>query len=135
MALNTRAKVIAGDLAQVDKVRSGGSYLSRSDLRLHFGLGDHRQAERVEISWPSGATEELANVAADRLYCVKEGAGIVPCAGIRTTGTYRNEGGTSVQIGWTPALGVSSVAARRTSIPWVSMKAAGFESAPLPPPP
>lgn len=84
MALNTRAKVIAGDLAQVDKVRSGGSYLSRSDLRLHFGLGDHRQAERVEISWPSGATEVLANVAADRLYCVKEGAGILaPASGRR----------------------------------------------------
>ena len=87
LALNARAKVIAGDLAQVDEVRSGGSYLSQSDLRLHFGLGDHPQVERVEIFWPSGRTEVLTGVAADRLYCVKEGAGIVPCAGIRPAAT------------------------------------------------
>ena len=86
-ALNTRAKVIAGDLAQTDEVRSGGSYLSQHDLRLHFGLGDHRQADKVEIRWPSGATEVLTNLDADRFYCVKEGAGVVPCASIRPTAT------------------------------------------------
>jgi len=83
MALNTRIKVTAGDLAQTDEVRSGGSYLSQSDLRLHFGLEDHRQADKVEIFWPSGGTETLANLAADRFYCVKEGAGVVPCNSIR----------------------------------------------------
>jgi hypothetical protein len=83
LALNARVRVVAGDLAQTDEVRSGGSYLSQSDLRLHFGLGDHRRADKVEVSWPSGGTEMLTNLEADRFYCVKEGAGLVPCAGIR----------------------------------------------------
>ena len=83
MALNARVKVIAGDLAQTDEVRSGGSYLSQSDLRLHFGLADHRQADKVEIFWPSGETQTLTNLEADRFYCLKEAAGVVPCATIR----------------------------------------------------
>ena len=83
MALNARVKVIAGDLAQTDEVRSGGSYLSQSDLRLHFGLADHRQADKVEIFWPSGETQTLTNLEADRFYCLKEVAGVVPCASIR----------------------------------------------------
>jgi hypothetical protein len=76
-------KVIAGGFAQTDEIRSGGSYLSQSDLRLHFGLGDQRQVEKLEVSWPSGKTEMLTNLAADRFYCVKEGAGVVPCVSMR----------------------------------------------------
>ena len=82
-ALNARVKVTAGDLVQVDEVRSGGSYLSQSDLRLHFGLGDRGRVDTVLITWPSGATESLANLEADRFYCVSEGAGVVPCANVR----------------------------------------------------
>ena len=82
-ALNTRARVVAGDLVQTDEVRSSGSYLSQHDLRLHFGLAQHGQADKVEIRWPSGAAETLTNLEADRFYCVKEGAGVVPCASIR----------------------------------------------------
>ena len=85
LALNARVRVIAGDLTQTDEVRSGGSYLSQSDLRLHFGLGAHGQADRVEIFWPSGETEVLTSLAADQFYCVEEGAGVVPCARIRPT--------------------------------------------------
>jgi hypothetical protein len=85
LALNARVKVIAGDLTQSDEVRSGGSYLSQNDLRLHFGLGERRQADKVEIRWPSGATETLTNLESNRFHCVKEGAGIVPCAAIRPT--------------------------------------------------
>ena len=83
MALNARVKVTAGDLTQNDEVRSGGSYLSQSDLRLHFGLGGRRQADQVEISWPSGGLEKLTALEADHFYCVKEGAGVVPCANLR----------------------------------------------------
>ena len=84
LALNARVRVTAGDLVQLDEVRSGGSYLSQpNDFRLHFGLGDHRQADKVEVFWPSGGTETLTNLAADHFYCVEEGAGVVPCASIR----------------------------------------------------
>jgi hypothetical protein len=89
LALNARVKVIAGDLIQTDEVRSSGSYLSQNDLRLHFGLGDRRQAGRVEISWPSGRTEVLTGLEADRFYCVKEDAGVIACAAIRPTAAVR----------------------------------------------
>lgn len=82
LALNAQVKIIAGSLTQTDEVRSGGSYMSQSDLRLHFGLGDHLQADKVEIAWPSGEKESLTNLAADHFYCVKEGAGMVPCTKI-----------------------------------------------------
>jgi enediyne biosynthesis protein E4 len=84
-ALNARVKVTAG-FTQSDEVRSSGSYLSQSDLRLHFGLGDHSRADKAEISWPSGRTELLTNLEADRFYCVREGDGLVACSAIRPGG-------------------------------------------------
>ena len=78
LALGARVKVVTGKLAQVDEVRSGGSYLSQNDLRLHFGLGKAERVDRVEIRWPSGKTEALTNLAARSFYTVKEGEGIVP---------------------------------------------------------
>jgi enediyne biosynthesis protein E4 len=77
LALNTRVKVTAADLVQQDEVRSGGSYLSQNDLRLRFGLGSHPRADKVEVTWPSGAREVLTNLAVDRFYVVQEGKGIV----------------------------------------------------------
>ena len=62
---------------QIDEVRSGGSYLSQNDLRIHFGLGKAEKVELLEIRWPSGAVEQLRNIAADRLIVVEEGKGIV----------------------------------------------------------
>jgi hypothetical protein len=79
-----RVKVTGGDLTQNDEVRSGGSYLSQSDLRLHFGLDGRRQADQVETSWPSGGIEKLTALEADHFYCVKERAGVVPCANLRS---------------------------------------------------
>jgi enediyne biosynthesis protein E4 len=78
LALNTRVRVVAGDLAQVDEVRSGGSYISQSDLRLHFGLGAHAKVDAVEIRWPDGTREQLKDLAADHVYTVLKGQGVVP---------------------------------------------------------
>ena len=77
LALNARVRVTAGELVEEDEVRSGGSYLSQNDLRLHFGLGKHERADKVEILWPSGAKDVLSQVASDRFYSLKEGQGIV----------------------------------------------------------
>jgi hypothetical protein len=77
LALNARVRVKAGDLAQLGEVISGGSYLSQSDLRLHFGLGSHQSIDQVEILWPDGQKETLKGVAADRYYLVREAQGIV----------------------------------------------------------
>ena len=81
LALNARLRATAGDLVQQDEVRSGGSYLSQSDLRIHFGLANHEKVDKVEIFWPSGKVETLTNVGADHFYILKEGQGIVPGRG------------------------------------------------------
>ena len=70
-------RVTAGDLVEVDEIRSGGSYLSQSDVRLHFGLGAHAMVDSIEITWPSGQRERIRNLAADKFYCVLEGRGVV----------------------------------------------------------
>ena len=77
LALNARVRAVAGDLAQLGEVRSGGSYLSQNDLRLHFGLGSHGTLDRAEILWPNGVKETLTDLAADRFYTVREGQGVV----------------------------------------------------------
>jgi enediyne biosynthesis protein E4 len=62
---------------QIDEVRSGGSYISQNDLRVHFGIGKAENVELLEIRWPSGAVETLKDVKPNQMIVVKEGAGIV----------------------------------------------------------
>ena len=62
---------------QIDEVRSGGSYISQNDLRVHFGLGKAEKAELIEIRWPSGQVDTLKDVKANQLIVVEEGKGIV----------------------------------------------------------
>jgi hypothetical protein len=81
LALNARLRATARDLVQQDEVRSGGSYLSQSDLRIHFGLAGHEKVDKLEIFWPSGRVETLTNLVADHFYILKEGQGIVPVRG------------------------------------------------------
>jgi hypothetical protein len=71
-AIGARVTVTAGGRKQVDDVRSGGSYLSQSDLRLHFGLGEAARIESIEVWWPSGARTVLKDVAVDRVVRVIE---------------------------------------------------------------
>jgi hypothetical protein len=61
---------------QIDEVRSGGSYISQNDLRIHFGLGKAEKVDVLEIRWPSGQVDTLKDVKANQLVYVKEGAGI-----------------------------------------------------------
>jgi hypothetical protein len=70
-------EVRAGPLRQVDEVRSGGSYISQNELRLHFGLGEHRQADEIILRWPSGCVDRLRHVPAGRTIVVQEGKGII----------------------------------------------------------
>jgi len=62
---------------QIDEVRSGGSYYSQNDLRVHFGLGNADTVQLLEIRWPSGQIDQLKNISANQLIFVKEGEGIV----------------------------------------------------------
>jgi hypothetical protein len=71
-ALGARVRVTAGGRTQSDEVRSGGSYLSQNDLRLHFGLGAAAKIERIEVDWPSGVKQTLRDLTADRVVNVEE---------------------------------------------------------------
>ena len=77
LAIGARITLTAGGVTQMDEVRSGGSYLSQNDLRVHFGLGKSEKIQKVEIRWPSGQTDTLSDVQADRFYNVLEGSGMV----------------------------------------------------------
>ncbi len=60
-------------LRQIDEVRSGGSYYSQNDLRLHFGLDSATKADLVEIAWPSGIKDALHDLPANQLHVIEEG--------------------------------------------------------------
>jgi len=62
---------------QVDEVRSGSSYFSQNDLRVHFGLGMASKVDLLQIRWPSGQVDELKDLDVDRVIHVKERQGIV----------------------------------------------------------
>ena len=75
-AIGARVRCVAGPLVQIAEVRSGGSYLSQSDLRLHFGLGEHAVADLIEILWPSGGTDRLKRIVSDQFLRVEEGGAV-----------------------------------------------------------
>lgn len=75
--IGARIKIVSGDLTQIDEVRSGDSYISQSDLRLHFGLERRKKIDLVEIRWPSGLIEAIKDASVNKILTIKEGQGIV----------------------------------------------------------
>ena len=73
--IGARVTIKPGKRTLIDEVRSGGSYISNNDMRLHFGLGSATKIDYVEIRWPSGLVERFDNLAADAIHTVKEGSG------------------------------------------------------------
>ena len=71
-AIGARVRLTAGGMTQTAEVRSGGSYLSQSDLRLHFGLGAATRIDRIEIDWPSGAKTDRRDLEANRIQTIEE---------------------------------------------------------------
>jgi hypothetical protein len=71
-AIGARVRVTAGGFVQTAEVRSGGSYLSQSDLRLHFGLGGAGKVDKVEIDWPGGGRQVETALTADRIVVIRE---------------------------------------------------------------
>ncbi len=74
--IGARITVKAGKLLLVNEVRSGSSYVSNSDMRVHFGLGTSAKVDSVEVRWPSGLTERFDNLPVDKINEVKEGSGV-----------------------------------------------------------
>ncbi len=71
--VGARVVVEAGGLRQVSQRFGGGSYLSASDPRLHFGLGQATRVDRLEVRWPSGRIDRFQDLAADQRYRLREG--------------------------------------------------------------
>ena len=86
MAIGARLKLVAGGMTQTEEIHSGGSYLSQSDTRVHFGLGTATSIDSLELHWPSGKVETFKGLSADKLHSVLEGQGIVPFEAIRPKG-------------------------------------------------
>ena len=72
-----RVELTAGGLTQTGEVRANSSYLSASDRRIHFGLGQAAEVDKIVIHWPSGATDTILNQKADEDLIVREGTGVV----------------------------------------------------------
>jgi hypothetical protein len=68
----------AGGSTQRRYVKSGSSFLSQSDLRVLFGLGQNVLVDEVQVRWLSGQVDTHRNLKADRTYVVTEGQGIEP---------------------------------------------------------
>jgi enediyne biosynthesis protein E4 len=68
-------KLVAGDLTSYDQAKGGMSYCSAQDPRIFFGLGSHDRVDSLEVWWPSGLTETLRNIPADRFLTLTEGTG------------------------------------------------------------
>jgi hypothetical protein len=75
--IGARVKVVSGNFTQLDEVRSGASYISHNDLRLHFGLEKRTKIDLIEIRWPSGVIDKIEGIGANRLLIIKEGKGVI----------------------------------------------------------
>ena len=73
--VGARVTVTAGDLTQIDEVHTGRSYQSHYGMRLHFGLGAHRQVDRIEVRWLGGGVDVFENIKVNRLVTLREGTG------------------------------------------------------------
>jgi hypothetical protein len=73
--IGARITLKVGARTLTDEVRSGASYASNNDIRVHFGLGPATKIDWMQIRWPSGLTERFEDVAVDKIHTIKEGTG------------------------------------------------------------
>ena len=59
--------------SQIDEVRSGGSFYSQNDLRIHFGLGKATRIDKLEIRWPSNQIDRFTDIPGNRILKIVEG--------------------------------------------------------------
>ena len=77
-AIGARVRVVTAKHSQINEVHSGDSVMSQSDLRLHFGLGQAKTVDLIEVKWPTTQkVEKFTRVEANQILTIREGAGIV----------------------------------------------------------
>ncbi len=84
-AIGARVYVVTGNHRQMDEVASGTSVMSQNDLRLHFGLGQAKVVDSMEVRWPTTQkVEKFSRVESNQILTIQEGAGIVKAEKIRS---------------------------------------------------
>ena len=78
--IGARVTLKVGARLLVNETRSGSSYDSNSDMRIHFGLAAATKIDWVQVRWPSGLTERFENLAVDTIHTLKEGSGAAVAA-------------------------------------------------------
>ncbi len=71
-AIGSMIKLTIGEISQTKWKMSNTGYLSQSDYRIHFGIGDNTQVDKIEIRWPTGKIHTLKNVKVNQTITVKE---------------------------------------------------------------
>ena len=74
--IGARLTLSGGGRVLVREVRAGSSYLGQNDLRVHFGLGAARMADRLEIRWPGGVIDVIEDIESNHILTVVEGEGV-----------------------------------------------------------
>jgi hypothetical protein len=73
-AIGARVRVVTGDHSQINEVASGGSVMSQSDLRLHFGLGKAKVVDLLEVKWPTTQKiQRFTNIPSNQILTLREG--------------------------------------------------------------
>ena len=72
-AVGARVKITTGSKEQIAQKKSASGYLSQSDPRIHFGLGNHSMVDKIEIIWPSGKVQVIQHVEAGKIITITEG--------------------------------------------------------------
>jgi enediyne biosynthesis protein E4 len=75
-AIGARVTVTTGNRKHIDEVRSGGSFMSQNDFRLHFGIGKATSAD-ISVRWQDGKRENFMGVAPNQVVTIEEGKGVV----------------------------------------------------------
>lgn len=73
--IGARVTLKVGARLLVNEIRSGSSFDSNSDMRIHFGLAAATKIDWIQVRWPSGLTERFENIAVDTIHTLKEGSG------------------------------------------------------------
>ncbi len=75
-AIGARVTLRTDDGTQIDEVRSGGFYESQGDFRVHFGVGNAKQA-KLSIRWPDGKEQSWEKLPVNHWIVVRQGKGII----------------------------------------------------------
>jgi hypothetical protein len=74
-AIGARVRLEDRGTLQIAEVRSGGSYLSHNDMRVHFGLGGRTRVPAVTVRWPDGAVERFDDLGLNAIHSIRQGHG------------------------------------------------------------